>query len=44
MSKKVRVKCRINQNIILPCNWVKDGYCGGDGKPCQIEQMKGTDS
>ena len=30
------VKCRKEIRISLPCDWVKNGFCGDDAKPCLI--------
>lgn len=37
------VVCRVHQEpvwLILPCNWVKQGQCGCDAKPCDIEVLE----
>jgi len=31
-----RITCRVASGHKPPCNWVKDGYCGSDGKLCKI--------
>jgi len=37
MKKKYRVKCRYCvSKLYLPCNWVKDGFCGVDAKKCDM--------
>jgi len=37
-----RVSCRNhNGKLKLPCNWVKDGCCGTDAKPCNITVFRG---
>jgi len=33
------VKCRLGYRVALPCNWVKDGFCGEDGNLCKILEI-----
>lgn len=33
---KTIVQCRMNYTIELPCNYIKDGICGVDGKACKL--------
>jgi hypothetical protein len=41
--KKFKVSCRFKQEITLylPCNWVKEGFCGINGKKCNIVILEG---
>lgn len=39
-----RFKCRIAENLILPCNYVMKGLCGSDGKPCRVEEQKESEN
>ena len=36
MPKEVKAICRHGHKVIIPCNWVKEGLCGIDLKPCRI--------
>jgi len=42
MSSSNFVTCRhtetisLDTSIRIPCNWVKDGFCGADGRKCAI--------
>jgi hypothetical protein len=43
IDERYPVVCRVHQDLvrlILPCNWVKRGQCGCDGKPCDIEILE----
>jgi hypothetical protein len=35
------VSCRHFKNVWLklPCNWSKDGFCGVDGRECDVESV-----
>jgi len=38
IKRKFQVECRHGQFLLyLPCNWVKDGFCGADGKKCNAK-------
>ena len=34
-----KVRCRHNFAVELPCNFVKEGFCGIDARPCRIEEL-----
>ena len=36
MKFSTQATCRRNHIVILPCNYVKDGFCGEDAKPCKL--------
>jgi hypothetical protein len=35
-----KFRCRRFADKTLPCNWVKDGFCGVDARRCVIEEVK----
>jgi hypothetical protein len=35
----VRCRCSGKVALELPCNWVKDGFCGVDARQCKIERV-----
>lgn len=40
-EKRIRIYaiCRRGFRVELPCNWVKEGRCGADTKPCKIVEV-----
>lgn len=34
--KRIKVLCRLSHVMNAPCNWVVQGRCGEDSKPCRI--------
>jgi len=37
LEKRLRVACRhLNGTLTLPCNYVRDGFCGIDAHRCDI--------
>lgn len=37
------VICRVHREpvrLVLPCNWVRDGFCGCDARPCDLEILE----
>jgi hypothetical protein len=39
---RVVVECRHLDGVtlVLPCNWVVDGFCGVDGRKCSIRVLE----
>lgn len=37
------VVCRVHREpvwLVLPCNWVRRGFCGCDARPCDLEVLE----
>jgi len=39
---KAVIFCRYRDSVVasLPCNWVKEGFCGVDAKKCNIKILE----
>ena len=33
-------ECRKGHEVWIPCNCVKDGFCGVDARPCVFEDIR----
>ena len=42
MSDAYVDECRRGYMVRIPCNWVKDDYCGVDARPCGKKGENGS--